>query len=687
MPEEMDKHQLNALLSELSNESVGYAGSELSTQRADAMKFYLGEPFGNEAEGKSSYVSRDVQDTVEWIMPNLMEIFASGDRTVTFDAQGPEDVAAAEQETEYINYLFERKVDGFKILHNWFKDALIQKTGFVKHYWDDSVKETRETYENLSEQELEMLLTNPDVELVEQTVSEEESIDPNTGMPTTIVTIEEAVVIRTEKAGKLVIENIPPEEITISRRAKSIKDADFIRHQPSDVTVSDLRDMGISEKKIKQVIEASTQSMADLETSPEHLARFSADNTDPVNLGIERKDEAMMRVRLEEFYIRVDYDGDGIAELRQIIRAGKVHLVNEEIDEIPITSICPILMPHKFYGRSVADLVMDIQELKSNLMRSMLDNINLHNNGKYAVIDGMVNLDDLLTSRPLGIVRQKVQGAVSRLDTPSLPPEAFQMLGYVDHVREERTGVSKISQGLDDKALGSNTASMAVTQVMSAAQQRVQMIARVFAETGVRDLFRAIHKLVLQNEDQRKIFRLRGEFQEVDPSQWKERYDMAVSVGLGNGNKDQKLIHLTSITQDLAMFQNMGMPVATPGNAFNLMREKLKNMGYKNTESFLTDVSQIPPPPQEEQGPSPEEQKMQLEIADLQRKQQKDQMEMQIKQQELEVKGAEAQARIEDIAFQKQIREAELQLKLADLRLKEQELMLEKEQGRAVKIG
>lgn len=685
MPEKMDKHQLDALLSELSNESVGYAGSELSTQRADAMKFYLGEPFGNEADGKSQYVSRDVQDTVEWIMPNLMEIFTSGDRTVTFDAQGPEDVAAAEQETDYINYLFERKVDGFKILHNWFKDALIQKTGFVKHYWDDSVKETRETYENLSEQELEVLLTNPDVELIEQTVSEDTVMDPATGVPRTTTVIDEAIIIRTEKSGKLVIENIPPEEISVSRRAKSIKDADFIRHQPSDVTVSDLRDMGISEKKIKQVIEASSNNEEDLETSPEHLARFSADGTDPLNLGTYRKDEAMTRVSLEEFYVRVDFDGDGIAELRQIIRVGKVHLVNIEIDEIPITSITPILMPHKFHGRSVADLVMDIQELKSNLMRSMLDNINLHNNGKYAVIDGMVNLDDLLTSRPLGIVRQKVQGAVSRLDTPSLPPEAFQMLGYVDHVREERTGVSKISQGLDSKALGSNTASMAVTQVMSAAQQRVQMIARVFAETGVRDLFRAIHKLVLQNEDQQKIFRLRGEFQEVDPSQWKDRYDMAVSVGLGNGNKDQKLIHLTSITQDLAMFQNMGMPVATPGNAFNLMREKLKNMGYKNTESFLTDVSQMPPP--EEQGPNPNEQKMQLEIADLQRKQKKDEMEMQIKQQELEVKGAEAQARIEDIAFQKQIREAELQLKLADLRLKEQELLLEKEQGRGVKIG
>ena len=685
MPEKMDKHQLDALLSELSNESVGYAGSELSTQRADAMKFYLGEPFGNEADGKSQYVSRDVQDTVEWIMPNLMEIFTSGDRTVTFDAQGPEDVAAAEQETDYINYLFERKVDGFKILHNWFKDALIQKTGFVKHYWDDSVKETRETYENLSEQELEVLLTNPDVELIEQTVSEDTVMDPATGVPRTTTVIDEAIIIRTEKSGKLVIENIPPEEISVSRRAKSIKDADFIRHQPSDVTVSDLRDMGISEKKIKQVIEASSNNEEDLETSPEHLARFSADGTDPLNLGTYRKDEAMTRVSLEEFYVRVDFDGDGIAELRQIIRVGKVHLVNIEIDEIPITSITPILMPHKFHGRSVADLVMDIQELKSNLMRSMLDNINLHNNGKYAVIDGMVNLDDLLTSRPLGIVRQKVQGAVSRLDTPSLPPEAFQMLGYVDHVREERTGVSKISQGLDSKALGSNTASMAVTQVMSAAQQRVQMIARVFAETGVRDLFRAIHKLVLQNEDQQKIFRLRGEFQEVDPSQWKDRYDMAVSVGLGNGNKDQKLIHLTSITQDLAMFQNMGMPVATPGNAFNLMREKLKNMGYKNTESFLTDVSQMPPP--EEQGPNPNEQKMQLEIADLQRKQKKDEMEMQIKQQELEVKGAEAQARIEDIAFQKQIREAELQLKLADLRLKEQELLLEKEQNRPVKIG
>lgn len=681
----MDKHQLDALLSELSNETVGHAGSELSKQRADSMQFYLGEPFGNEVNGKSQYVSRDVQDTIEWIMPNLMEIFMSGDRTVVFDPQGPEDVAAAEQETDYVNYLFERKIEGFKILHNWFKDALIQKTGYVKHFWDSSTKETRETYENISEQELEILLADPQVELIEQTVSEETVIDPQTGIPQTVTHIEEAVIIRSEKSGTLVIENIPPEEITVSRRAKSLKDADFVLHKPSDVTVSDLRGMGFSEKKIKEVIEASSRALHETETSPEHIARFQHDNTDPVSLGFDRKDEAMMRIELEEFYVRVDYDGDGIAELRQIIRVGKVHLLNEEIDEIPLTEITPILMPHKFHGRSVADLVMDIQELKSNLMRSMLDNINLHNNGKYAVIDGMVNLDDLLTSRPLGIVRQKVQGAVSRLDTPSLPPEAFQMLGYVDHIREERTGVSKVSQGLDTKALGSNTASMAVTQVMSAAQQRVQMIARVFAETGVRNLFRAIHKLVLQNEDEQKIFRLRGEFQQIDPSQWKDRYDMSISVGLGNGNKDQKLIHLTSVTQDLAMFQNMGLPVATPANAFNLMREKLKNMGYKNTDQFLTDVSQLPQP--EPEGPTPEEQKMQLEIAELQRKQQKDQMEMQIAQQELQVKAAEAEAKIAEIAFNKELQQAELQLKLADLRLKEQELLLEKEQGRPVKIG
>lgn len=688
MPEKMDKHELDTLLTQLANDTSSISGSELSEQRAKAMKYYNGELFGNEQDNRSHYVSRDVQDTIEWIMPNLVEIFLSGDKAVQFTPQGPEDVMAAEQETEYMNYLFHQKVDGFGLMHDWFKEALIQKVGYLKHWWDTSENRVREEYQNLSEQELDMLLQDPDVELVEQTVEEEEvvGIDPMTGQEVTELrtNVLEAVIIRSNKNGELRVEHIPCEEVRLSRKAKSVETSDYVCHTPSDKTVSDLRDMGFPKNKIQEVIASLSAEFAETDTSPERIARHMDDSTDPHEF-YSRTDEAMMKVNLEEHYIRVDYDGDGIAELRQIYRVGKVHLSNEEIDCIPLTEITPIRMPHKAIGRSVADLVMDLQELKTSLMRSMLDNVHLHNNGRYSVIDGMVNLDDLLTSRPLGIVRQKVQGAVQRLDTPALPPEAFQMLGYVDNVREERTGVSKVTQGLDTKALGSNTASMAVTQVMSAAQQRVLMIARVFAETGVKKLFRALHKLVLQNESEEKIFQLRGQFHAVNPSQWTERKDMTVTVGLGNGNKDQKLIHLQAITQDMAMFANMGTPVATPTNAFNLFKEKLKNMGYKNVDEFATDFSTLPPPP--EQGPSPEEQKMQLEMAELQLKAQKDQMEMQIKEQELQVKQAEAAAKIEEMARQKELDEAELQLKLAELRLKEQELLLEKEQGRGVHIG
>lgn len=669
----MTEAELNILLDTEIKDAIGFLDSELSKDREDATKFYLGQPMGNENEGRSQYVSRDVQDTIEWIMPQLVEIFLSAEHPVTFEPNGPDDIEDALNETLYTNHVIFQKNGGFSIIHDYIKDGLMVKTGLVKHWWDDSEKKEREEYTNLSNDELDLLLADPEIEVIEHTAIEEGGTEVADFSGTAIS--NDVVVIRTQKTGKVILENIPPEEFVVSRRSLRKISTDFACHKTTK-TISDLIEMGFPKK---DVIFAARQAVQDTDvaSSAERLARHVDDSTEPRRGISARKDFAMQELPYEECYIKVDADGDGIAELRLITRVGHNIFENEEIEEHPWSIWSPIMMPHKLIGRSVADLVMDIQELKTNLIRSMLDNINLHNHGKWSVIEGMVNLDDLLTARPMGIVRQRVANAVQRLDAPNLPPEAFQMLGYIDHVREERSGVSKASQGLDENALGSNTAVGTVQMVLSAAQQRVLLIARVFAETGMKDLFRSVHNLILQNDSGERSFRVTGKFVTVNPSNFKTREDLAVSAGIGSANKKEKVLNLDSIKRDLIEINATGANIVTPQNAYNLESEKIHAMGFANADMFITNPENQE---KEEEGPSLEEQKLQLEVGKLKMEAKVDQVELQIKQGELQVKKAKQQLDVAKFEHEKDIDEVETQLKIAELRL-------EAGQERPVKIG
>ena len=234
---------------------------------------------------------------------------------------------------------------------------------------------------------------------------------------------------------------------------------------------------------------------------------------------------------------------------------------------------------------SIADLVMDLQRIKSTLMRNLLDNAYNQNYGRYAVLEGQANLDDLLTARPGGIVRVKSPNAVMPLATPSLEPYTFQMLEYLDQIRESRTGVSRTSQGLSSDALTSHTTATAVNAVMTAAQSRVELIARQFAETGVKELMCTIYELLLKNMDRKKVVKLREKWVEVDPSSWSDNMDATVSVALGHGNKDQQVMQLNNLVQ-LAS-QQAGSPMITPDNMYNITSSLLKAMGYQNVNDFI----------------------------------------------------------------------------------------------------
>ena len=655
MAEKLTEEELVTRIRGEITDSLGYMGDTISQQREQAMQYYYALPFGNEVEGRSQYVDSTVQDTIEWIKPSLMRVFASGDEMVKFTPHGPEDVKMAEQASDYVNYVFTKDNPGWEIMYSWFTDALLSKNGIVKVWWDEYEEEEREEYKGLDEIGLQALLMKKDVEVVEHS-----EYDNDYGE------VEHDLVIKRKSYnGKIKIENVPPTEFLISREAKNIQDARFVCHRVLK-TLSELREMYPDKDLDHEDLGSGEED--ELSFSSERLERYAFDKSanywegwgNPVGGSAE---DGLRTYWLHESFLKTDFDGDGLTELRKVCTVGSTVLENDEIDSIPFVSITPVKIPHKFFGLSMADLVMDIQLMKSTLMRNLMDNMYNQNFGRYAVLEGQANLDDLLTQRPGGVVRVKSPNAVMPLTTPALEPYSFQMLEYLDGVRESRAGVSRMSQGLNENALTSHTTATAVNAVMSAAQSRVELIARNFAETGVKDLMIRIYELLYKNQDKERMVMLRNEWIPVRPDVWKDKYDCTVSVALGQGNKDQQLSHLSAMLNFAGEAMKGGLPIVTVQNMYNLGASLVKAMGFQNVDDFLTNPANAP---QQEEGPSIEEQTAQMEA--------------QVKQKELEIKAAEVQIKAQKI----QQEYAKLQV---DSQLKQQEIQLEREQNRAVAIG
>jgi len=670
------------LVSQLNSEiqgATGYANTELSNQREESMKYYLGEKFGNEIDGRSEIVTTDVRDTVEYIMPSLMRIFTTHNNTAEFEPQGPEDVEMAQQATDYCNYVFNKQNNGFKILYDAFKDALISKTGVIKHFWEEKEEVHTETYTNLTEIEYQSILANDDYEVIEhtETVVQKAVVDDFGNLVSPKV-VEHDVKAKCYKGyGQVRVMAVPPEEFLVSRRASSLEDADFVCHRVKK-SVSDLIAEGYDPNIVNDI---PSYANSEAELNEERLARFSYDDDSvPPSEG----EGPNKKVWIDECYIRIDYDNDGIAELRKITKGGQYILDNEEIDMIPFSAICPLPIPHKFYGMSIADTVKDIQLIKSTIMRNLLDNMYLTNNARYAVLAGQVELDDLLTSRPGGIVRMRAPGAVTALPTPQIQPYAFQMVQYLDGIREERSGVSKMTQGLNPDVLTSHVTSGAISAATESAMQRVELIARIFAETGVKDLFRNIYALVQRYEDRQKMFYLNGKFVPIDVSRWKEKLNCTVNVGIGSGSQQSKTTTMSSIMQILGtLVQNGAMgSLVTPKNLYNAVSEYIAQAGYKNTDQFISNPEMMPPqaPPEPSLDEKVAAQKAQVELQKLQLQAQELEIDTQLKAQELKLKQEEA-------AIDLAIKQQELQLKKSQLELNEQELALEAVQNRPVGIG
>lgn len=656
----MDKLEFNALVRNEIESASGYYNSEYGEDRITAMNYYMGEEFGNEQEGRSKVVTTEVADTIEFIMPSLMRTFTQTDEFVRFMPRQPEDVEGAKQATSYANYVLNCQNNGFVVLHNFFKDALLQKIGVVKVYYDETEEAQEEEYTGLSDDELTLLLQDSNVEIVSQNTEEygEESVD-EMGMPVSDYSVSHDVVVkRMSYGGMIKIDNIPPEEFLVSKRASSIEDADFVAHRTT-MKVSDLIQMGYDRETVEKYA-----GHTELDSNSETTNRFEdIENSDTT----DSRDMSMRDVLVVESYIKSDYDGDGIAELRRVVTLGSAYEVveNETFDHVPFACLSPILMPHRLVGRSIAELIMDLQLIKSTVMRQLLDNIYLTNNARIAAVEGQVNLDDLLNSKAGGIIRMRQPNSVQVLQPPLVGQNAFSLLQYLDEIKEQRTGLSKASMGLDADALQSTTAT-AVAAQMSAAQGKIEMIARVFAETGVKQMFRLVLTLCLHHGKKEQMIRLNNKFVPIDPSNWKHEYDLTVNVGLGSGQTNEKMAFLAQMAQkqeQILLQMGAENPLVDMQQYRNTLAELASMAGFKDASRFFKNPEDTPPQPQQPPPPSEAEMKMQFEQqkfqAELELQKAKQAAELELKREELQMK---MQIRQEELRYEAQLRGFEQQL-------------------------
>ncbi|MEA2781433.1 MAG: hypothetical protein QOK29_2977 [Rhodospirillaceae bacterium] len=579
--------------------SLGFLNGKLAQGRLKALQYYNAEPYGNEIDGSSQIVTTEVRDTVESIMPSLMKIFMSGDKVAQFDPTGPEDEAVAEQATDYANYIFTKDNPGFLILETAFRDALIQKVGIVKLYWDDAEDLTRETYQGLSEDELQQLVSPDEIEVIAHTAYAGTLLqpDPATGaaLPAP-ATLHDVVVRRRKKTGRVRIVNVPPEEFLISRRTVGLADAGFIGHRVKH-TASELIQMGYDTKLVDDLPGHDADDF-----NQERIERFRAEDEAPYT-NKSALDPAAREIWVTECYIRMDFDGDGITELRKITVAGDPAaklLDNEAIDSLPFCYWTPVPQPHKFHGLSIADLTMDLQLTQSTVLRQLLDNMYRVNNGRFAISDG-VNVEDMMTVRPGGLVRMtkpgvSPEGQIMPLVTPSLGSYAYPLIEFLDSRQETRTGVTRYNQGLDANSL--NQTASGINVITGYAQLRQELIARNAAEMLVAGIFKSILELICKHQQEPRLVQLRNRWVPMSPREWNDQMNVTVTVGIGTGNKDQQLAHLMSVLQiqqqAIAYQGGADGPLVTLGNVYNTVRRICENAGLKTADPYFTDPKAAP---------------------------------------------------------------------------------------------
>ena len=657
--EVMSEEDLQGVISAEIYDAISFIDDDIGGNRALATEYYYGQAFGDEEEGRSQVVSMDVRDTVQGILPSLMRIFFGPERVVEFAPQGPEDVQSAEQATDYVDFIFKRDNPGFKILHSAFKDALVRKVGIVKYWWDESVEVKAESFSMLDEQTMMFLTEDPDIEISAVREYPTPNSQPTTdeqGNEIPPPMMYDVEIKRRIKSGKVKIEALPPEEFLIDRRAKSIDEATFVGHRTMK-TVSDLVAMGYDYDEMVEVAGNGN----DFDNNQEYQARNPFAVISTANNG----DPSSKSVLYIEGYLKVDFDGDGIAEMRRICTVGTGNKVirNEIVDDRQFADFCPDPEPHTFFGMCPADVVMDIQRIKSNVQRGILDSLAQAIHPRTAIVEGQANMEDVLNTEVGAVIRMRAPGMVQPFTTPFVGQAAFPMLDYLDDIKQTRTGISKAASGLDADALQSTTKA-AVSATVNAAHQHIEMIARIFAETGLRKLFTGILKLVIENQDRERMVRLRNTFVPIDPRSWDANMDVIVNVGVGDGTMEDKIALLTQVAarqEQIIGQQGPNNPVVSIPQYTNTLTKMLQLAGIKDSQNYFAQLPvdwKAPEPP--EPKPTPEEMLAKVQADSIQADIQKKSAELQLDREKAIMADDRERDRVEQDGI---LRRYELELK------------------------
>ncbi len=578
--EQMDEEEFKGYVAKLLDDAIQYC-DELSQERVISSKYYSGHFPEQDDEGRSGATSYDVRDTINAILPSLLRVFFGGKKIMQFTPKGPEDIQMAEQCSSYINNLIlEQQPNFFTTLMTVFKDALIRRTGVLKYWWEETETVNTSKFTGLDEQQAEILAGEEDVEEVEM----ESSGQTPEGVPLYDVSLKRRI-----KEGQIRIEALPPEEFLISRVAKTVDSADIVSHR-SYKTISELVSMGYDREEIEE-----HSGIEEGFSNNEEFVNRHADNATRHQNNME---PASRKVLYCESFVRIDRDQDNYSELLKVCTIGSSHnIVNVmPCDYIPFVSFTPDPTPHSWDGASITDIVADIQRIKSAILRNVMDSLVMAVSPRMVVQEGQVNMKDVLNTEVGSIIRARGGPAsVTQLDTPFLGQPALGVMGMLDEIKASRTGITKISQGLDVESLTS-TARVGIDASVKAAQAHIELIARIFAETSLKPLYKGILHLVVKYQDRQKMARLNNQWVPIDPRYWDSDMDITVDIPLGAGNDMEKMQFLSTIAQKQeTMLQQFGPenPIVSLKNYHSTLSRMIELAGFQDPSVFLVILHNI----------------------------------------------------------------------------------------------
>ena len=582
--EPKSREEIESIVQDAIQNAVDFVESEISEDRIKAQRYMDGEVDIGYEDGRSKVVATKVRDVVRAVKPSIMRVFLSTTKPVEFVPKGPEDVAMAEQATDFIHHEFQR-LNGYRVLSDAIHDALVKKQGIIKSYYKRYPTAKIYTFTDLSEDELTLLTSDPDVQILEQEMEMRMEMDAM-GMD-----IEAPVfsvkISRTQMKGELCLESVPPEELFVNRDARTMDDAYIIAHR-TDMRAGDLIQMGFDPEIVLNL--DGLESGSEI-TEVEVFARqgYDEDFADE-----SEQDPAMKNVTVTEAYMRMDVDGSGVPVLHKFLCGGtKYELLDfEPVDDIPLVKLEIDPEPHSFYGSSLAELIIEDQDASTAILRGILDNVALTNSPRLGFLEGSVNVDDLMNAEIGGLVRMRQPGAIQDLAVPFTAGQTLSALTYMDKMVEQKTGVTQ-NIALNPDALQSTTKA-AVTASVEAAAGQVEVMVRNLAD-GVRDLFRLMLKLSHKNMDEERMMRMNGQFVPVDPRVWDVGMDININVGLGTGREDERVAALQQALQlQTQVYQQYGPMngLVSLTNIRNTLTDMMAAAGVRNSDRYFAPINQ-----------------------------------------------------------------------------------------------